>query len=182
MNHEKWEVLKSAYKLKSPYINVRHDVCRSLRGNKIDYYVVERAMAVAIVALTPERQVILERQYRHPIKEWLIEIPAGLRDRDESSTATVKRELLEETGYHAKKIIKLLDTYPGAGLLDQELKIYLGLDSVKAKKTKLDPGEEIEIFLVDFVKAVAMIKKGIIRDAMSIIGIYSAQNYFNSQN
>ena len=66
--------------------------------------------------------------------------------------------------------------------MDQELKIYLGLDSVKAKKTKLDPGEEIEIFLVDFVKAVAMIKKGIIRDAMSIIGIYSAQNYFNSQN
>ena len=65
--------------------------------------------AVVIVALTKDREVVLERNWRVPLESFVIQFPAGLTDREgESEEETAKRELLEETGYRAKRLIPII--------------------------------------------------------------------------
>lgn len=178
MPSKTWKVLKSEYKLKTPYLNVRYDRCESFRGNRVDYYVVERQPAVGIIAFTTERQLILERQYRHPAQEWIIEAPAGLMDKGpELARQTVKRELLEETGYQVKKIKHLIGLYASAGVLEHAFKLYIGFDAEKVAEPALDQSEDLEVMLMDLDQAIGMIKSKKIKDAETIVGIMLAQDY-----
>lgn len=99
-----WEVLRSRYIVKDRWISLRADDCRTAAGDLVaPYYVLEYPPWVSIVAITPEREVVLIRQYRHGIARVILELPGGgMDDRDAGPLDAAKRELLEETGYDAE--------------------------------------------------------------------------------
>lgn len=174
---KKWNVVTSEYKLKTPYINVRFDRCKSLRGNDVDYYVVERADAVGIVAFTPNKKVIMQRQYRHPVGEWVYEVPAGMIEKGENLKKAIKRELLEETGYTVESVKPFPSFFPSAGVLAQRFTMYIGFNAKKVQDPLLEKSEDLETLLVDFDELIKMIETGEIGDGETIAGVFLAKQY-----
>jgi 8-oxo-dGTP pyrophosphatase MutT (NUDIX family) len=100
-----WEVLSSRYVVKDRWITLRADDCRNADGQIIaPYYVLEYPPWVNVLALTPEHNVVLIKQYRHGIRQTILELPGGARDEQDASILNAaQRELREETGYVAKE-------------------------------------------------------------------------------
>ncbi len=104
---------------------------------------------VAVVAITPQHEMVLVCQFRPPIGAYVLEVPAGLRDRrGESEKAMARRELLEETGYAVRRL-ELLGAGPfSAGLTSDEIALYLGTGARKVAQQRLDGSEDISVVLV----------------------------------
>src|SRR4051812_21387285 len=103
-----WRVLKSELAFENKWAKIRHDECE-LPGGQIveDYYYWEGGDFSQVFALTLDREVVLTRQYKHGVKEVVLELPAGMISSNELPLVTAKRELQEETGYTAKDWIPL---------------------------------------------------------------------------
>ena len=131
--------------------------------------------AVCVIPLTDEGEVICVRQYRYPFHEDLLEIPAGKLDSpEEDPNDAVRRELREETGAVAKKIIYLGKYYPSPAILDECIYMYLatGLDF---GDTEFDDDEFIESVRVPLSKLVELTLEGKIRDGKTQIAALRAQ-------
>ena len=151
-------------------LKVYRDTVRLPDGSQGEREYIRHPGAVAIVALTDDRRLLLERQYRYPPRREFIEIPAGKIDRGEPPLATAKRELLEETGYVAEEWTRLCVIHTAIGYTDEAIELYLAR-KLTLKDRKLDPGEFLDTFLVPFDEAVAMVRDGRISDAKSVIGV-----------
>lgn len=115
---------------------------------------------VAICAITKNKEVILEKSYRIPIKSFIIELPAGLMDKkDESPKRAIKRELLEETGYKVKKVELILDGPFNAGLSNCEMQIFFAENAEKVQEPELENGEDIEVIKVPVNKLYKFLKR-----------------------
>ncbi len=126
--------------------------------------------AVAIVPVTKENQIILVKQYRYPIDKVLIEIPAGKLDSGEPAIKCAERELYEEVGVVGGKIKHLTTVYTSPGFSDELMEIFIAKDFVE-KKNNPDCDEFLHIVKYPINECINMIKKGIITDAKSVIGI-----------
>ncbi|MBQ7363422.1 MAG: NUDIX hydrolase [Clostridia bacterium] len=127
--------------------------------------------AVAVVPLTADGNVIMERQFRYAHNRVFLEIPAGKLDRqDENPLDAAKRELKEETGAVAKKYTPLgaLDTTPA--LVNEKIYMYLAED-IEIGERKLDPDEFIDVELIPLSELIDMVMKGEIQDAKTQIAI-----------
>jgi 8-oxo-dGTP pyrophosphatase MutT (NUDIX family) len=123
---EAWPVVSSSELLRSRLVTVRSDKVRMPGNNVAERDVVVHPGAVAILALDDAGQVLLIRQYRHPVSRLLWEIPAGLRDvAGESPWNTARRELLEEAGYRARDWRVLADYFSSPGFTTERLRIFL---------------------------------------------------------
>ena len=124
-----WPVVSSAELLRGRLVTVRTDKVRMPANNVAEREVVIHPGAVAVLALDDAGQVLLIRQYRHPVSRLLWEIPAGLRDvTGEPPWATARRELLEEAGYRARDWRVLVDYYSSPGFSTERLRIFLARD------------------------------------------------------
>jgi ADP-ribose pyrophosphatase len=179
MPENKWQVLQSKYKLKTPYLKIRKDVCQTRRGKRIQYYVVEKTNTAGIIAFTPDKKIILQKQYRHPHKKWVTQIPAGHIEKGESPIRAIRRELLEETGYRVKKIIRLNKFYPACATFNNTWNVYLGFKAVKVREPNKDAAEELETFLVTLNEAMEMVKQGEIQDMDSALAIILTKQYLD---
>jgi 8-oxo-dGTP pyrophosphatase MutT (NUDIX family) len=142
----KWKVLSSEYLSRHQYFTARKDKCETPDGKIIEaYYVVELPTTACAVALTENGDVLMVRQYRHPLKETLIEIPGGFIDENESPEVAMKRELLEETGYEFSSIIKVGKIAANPGVLDNYTYLFLAKGGIKTSEQKLDDTEELEV-------------------------------------
>ncbi len=113
---------------------------------------------VAIFALTKNKEVILERNYRIPLESYIIELPAGLCDKkDEKEIETARRELLEETGYKAKKLIPILRGPLVPGETNEEISFYFAPDVELTARPSTEDSEEIEVLKVPLNKFVDFI-------------------------
>ena len=131
--------------------------------------------AVAVVALTKEGAVILERQHRYPLRQDFIEIPAGKIDPGEDRLACAKRELLEETGYAAADWQRLGLIHNAIGYSDESIEIWLA-KGLEKREAKLDAGEFLEVFTLPFGEALAMASDGRISDVKTIVGLFWASS------
>ncbi len=144
-------------------------------GITTDMEFVEHPGATAIIPLLNESRVLLLKQYRHALKEYIWEIPAGTLDPQESVINCAKRELIEETGYSANRWQKLAEITPVPGYSDERIHIYLATDLQPAEQN-LDKDEIINVHEIEFNEALEMIKLGEIQDAKSITGLFLAFN------
>lgn len=104
---------------------------------------------VAICAITKENEIILEKSFRIPINSYIIELPAGLMDKKgENSEDTIKRELLEETGFGIEKVELMLEGPFNAGLVADEMQIFFAKNARKVCEPKLENAEDIEVIKV----------------------------------
>jgi 8-oxo-dGTP pyrophosphatase MutT (NUDIX family) len=100
-----WEILSSKYVVKDRWLTLRADDCRNAEGQVIaPYYVLEYPPWVNVLALTPQHNVVLIRQYRHGVRQVILELPGGAVDEQDASVLdAAQRELREETGYVAEE-------------------------------------------------------------------------------
>lgn len=148
-------------------------------GERFRRDVVRSPGAVAVVPVLPGPdgpETLLVRQYRPAIDRWLTEIPAGLRDRPgEDPAATAVRELIEETGFTARRCTLLTAFLNAAGMTDQQTHIYLAEDLEEVGRAA-DGVEEayLEVLRVPFVRLRAMIERQELADAKTVIGLLLA--------
>ena len=144
-------------------------------GVTTDMEFVAHPGATAIIPMLSESRVLLLKQYRHALRKYIWEIPAGTLDPQESEINCAKRELIEETGYSADQWRKLAEITPVPGYSDERIHIYLATELQPAEQN-LDKDEIINVHQVEYSKALEMIKSGKIQDAKSIAGLFLAFN------
>jgi 8-oxo-dGDP phosphatase len=140
-----WPVVSSAEVAHSQLVDVRSDKVRTPDGKIAERDVVVHPGAVAVLALDNSDRVLLIRQYRHPVRHLLWEIPAGLRDvSGEAPWATAQRELLEEAGYRARDWHVLADYFSSPGFSTERLRIFLARDLEEVPEDERDFVPEAE--------------------------------------
>lgn len=132
--------------------------------------------AVAIIAILDDGRVLLERQYRYPIKKACIEIPAGKLDPSEDRLVCAQRELEEETGYTAKKWTYVRRIHPVISYSTEFIDIYLAEDLIPGK-SHLDDEEFLDVFAAPLEQLLDWVESGEITDVKTTISAYWLDRY-----
>jgi ADP-ribose pyrophosphatase len=126
--------------------------------------------AVVIVPVTDDQQVRMVRQYRSAIADLLLELPAGTLEPDEPPEQAAPRELAEETGDRAAHWQRLTGFYTVPGICNEYIHLFLAT-GLSPGPTNRETDEFIEVVTLPYAEALAMVKRGDIRDAKTIIGL-----------
>ena len=157
-------------------LTVKKDVVRLANGNISQREYVMHPGAVVVVPLLPNGNVLLERQFRYPLHQVFIELPAGKIDPDEDVLKTGQRELLEETGYTAQNWVKLGVQHPCIGYSNEVIHIYLA-SNLSAGEHQRDEDEMLEVFNVKLEQCLEMISNQEITDSKTIVALFLADKY-----
>jgi ADP-ribose pyrophosphatase len=123
--------------------------------------------AVVVLPLLPDDRVLLIRNYRYAVGESLLELPAGTLERGEEPINCAGRELIEETGYVARRLKSLGSFFSSPGILSERMYAFAAYD-LEAGEAAPEAGEQIEPRPTDWEDAIDMIRSGAIRDAKTI--------------
>jgi 8-oxo-dGTP pyrophosphatase MutT (NUDIX family) len=187
---EHWPVEESAELLRTRLITVRADQVRTPDNLLAERYVVLHPGAVAVLALDDADRVLMIRQYRHPVRSLLWEVPAGLRDvPGEPLHVTAARELAEEAGYRARDWQVLADYYSSPGYSTERLRIFLARDPepIPAAERHFVPEAEEAHLLVQWLpldEAVRKVFAGQLHNgaaALALMAGYAARSQGYSQ-
>jgi ADP-ribose pyrophosphatase len=132
--------------------------------------------AVLVIPMLDDGRLVLERQYRHPLRQIFIELPAGKIDLNEDPLHTGQRELLEETGYIAEEWIYLTAQHPCIGYSDEIIYVYLAR-GLQAGQYQRDSDEALEIFKASLPACLGMVQRGEITDGKTIIALFWLEKY-----
>jgi ADP-ribose pyrophosphatase len=179
----KAKLLSSKLSYKGKVFNVYTDTVIEPGGHRNTRDVIRHNGSVVILAVDESVEtgnpadpiVILERQYRHAAGQFLIELPAGRRDAGEAPLAAAKREMIEETGYRAKKWTMMLRYFASPGFLGEWMQIYLARE-IRPGKAAPELDEEIEILRVPLSEAMKMVAGGKIHDGKTLIALQLYDN------
>jgi ADP-ribose pyrophosphatase len=161
---------KSIYK--GRIFDVRTDRIREGEA-EYDRDIIVHPGSAVVVPVFEDGTVALVRQYRHAAGEYLLEIPAGSLDADESPETGAARELEEEIGFRAAKLEKLAEFYVSPGFLTEKMFVYIATGLTKTQQN-LDQDEFVEIEHYTFPQALDLIRTGTIEDAKTIAGLLLA--------
>ncbi len=151
-------------------INVRVDTVRMADGSEHRREVVEHPGAVALVPVLPNGDLVLVRQYRHPVRRSTLELPAGTREPNEPELQTAIRELREETGYRANEVRELVRFYVSPGWADEEVIIFVAT-GLNSGEDEPEADEDLQVVTVQAETVTARISAGEIVDSKTIIGL-----------
>jgi ADP-ribose pyrophosphatase len=150
-------------------------------GVTADMDFIEHPGAAAMVPMLNQKEVVLIKQYRHTLRKFIWEIPAGTLNPGESPLNCAKRELIEETGYSATDWVQLGTITPLPGCSDERIHIFLAQELQPAKQ-HLDDDEMLQVCQVDLDEALQMILKGEISDGKTISGLFLAFNRLKNRH
>lgn len=169
------KVLNSEVAYKGKVFDVYKDTVLEPGGKEQTREVVRHGGSVVVLAADDEANaddptVILIRQYRHAAGQFLVELPAGRIDAGEAPLAAAKREMIEETGFRAKRWTLLVKYFASPGFLGEWMQIYLA-QGIKAGEAKPEEDEQIEILPTPLSEAMKLIADGKIHDGKTLIGL-----------
>ncbi len=151
-------------------INLMVDSITTAKGIDTVREVFHHPGGAAVIPLFPEDEVLLVRQFRYPMQESLLELPAGKIDPGETPETTAHRELAEEVGYTSGRLTKLAEFYTTPGFCNEKLFLFLA-EELQPCQEEQDEDEEIEICRYSLQVLSDLIGTGAIVDAKTIIGI-----------
>ncbi len=170
-----WKILATKYISQHVYFTARQDRCERPDGVIVDpYFVVEMPESVCAMAITENNEVILARQYRHPIGETILEIPGGFIDPGEDVEKAIARELLEETGHSFTTFDYLGKIAANPGALNNYTHLYLARGGSKVGAQQLDHNEEIEVLTVPLEEMRRMLQQNEIKQALHLACVFYA--------
>ena len=158
-------------------ISLRVDTARFEDGPKFDREIVEHPGSVVLIPSTDDGNVLLIRQYRQAAERFLLEASAGTREAGESPEVTAHRELQEEVGYKAGKLISIGGSWVAPGYSSEYSYVYIATN-LELAPLPSDDGEDIVVEEVDFKDLHRLISTGELEDQMSIAALLSAKHVY----
>jgi ADP-ribose pyrophosphatase len=174
------KVLSSKVAYEGPLFRVLRDEIEEPTGKKVTRDVIRHNGSAVILAVDRSRSrkdplVLIERQFRHAAQHYLYEVPAGKMETGEDHLEGAKRELIEETGYRAKKWTKLVRYFASPGFLGEWMQVFLAED-LTAGEAKPEEDESFELQFVPLSELLMLIGEGKILDGKTVISVlYYAQ-------
>ena len=167
-----WEVIKSESGPDLILFQARYDWVRNPRNDKsFKAIVLECPDWVNVVAITPEKKIIVVKQFRFGVSKITVEIPAGIIEKGEIPERAGRRELEEETGFTSTNWQYLGCFEANSAFLNNAAHIFLALDVVKTHPINLDDGEEISIDELSLDELIKTIEQGQMRNSLSVLAL-----------
>ena len=154
-------------------VNVRRDKAKLIDGRITNREVVEHPGGVAVFALDNEGKVIMVRQYRYPMQEVVLELPAGKLEKGEDPSDSGLRELGEETGLVPQTYLPMGVSFSSPGIMEEKIYYFFATDLVQGP-VHPDDGEFLEVVRVPYEELLEMARKGEIKDAKTLVAILKA--------
>jgi len=146
MPHDSWTLLNSRYIAKYKVLRLREDRYRfEPTRAEADFVVADSVDWAMVIPITDGGEVVFIRQYRHGVRQVVLEIPGGLLDPDEPAEETAERELREETGYAAQNVRRLGQLLPNPAHHNAHCHVFVAEGCRLAGDQRLDPFEQIEV-------------------------------------
>lgn len=170
-----WQVLERRRLVQSTFLKVWEDHVRLRNGAEIDdFCVIEAPDWAAVLCVTPRREVVLVRQYRHGIGGDSVELPAGALEPDEAPLVGAKRELLEETGYTSDDWQPILTASVDPSRQTARAHFYCAMSAEPTTAPRLDASEELETLLVSKSELMRLVDAGRVAHGVHLAAILMA--------
>jgi ADP-ribose pyrophosphatase len=167
------QLLESEKIFKGAVFEVERDRLLEENGIEIVREVVRHPGGAGALPLFDDGRVALVKQYRHPARRELLEIPAGRIEVGETPEMCAAREVEQEIGFRAGRIEKLAEFYSTPGFCEEKLHVYLATDLTPSSQA-LDHDEWVEVVYLPFAEAAQMLGRGGIEDSKTIIALLLA--------
>ncbi len=164
------QVLSSTIIYNGPVFGIRRDEVIEPSGVRATREVITHPGSVVVLPVLPDGRIVLIRQYRYAARQYLWELVAGRIDAGETPKVAAARELIEETGFRAKRFRVFLDVFPTPGFLEERMFILLA-EGLTAGEAEPEEDEKIISRAYNRKQLEEMIRGGKLRDAKSIAGI-----------
>ena len=174
------QTLESTIAYEGKFLNLFHDTVRLPNGETTYREYLKHPGAVMIMPLFENGDVLIERQFRYPLKQIFVEFPAGKKDAGEAPLETAKRELLEETGYSASEYTHITDIHNALGYCDEVIHFYVARGLSEVSVQKLDDTEFVQVMRVPLRELMKWIHAGWVSDVKTQLGAFWLQDYLNS--
>jgi len=164
------KILSSEMIYQGRVFGLRRDEVLEPSGLRTTREVITHPGSVVVLPVLLDGRIVMVRQYRHATRQYLWELVAGRKEPEETPEQGAARELLEETGYRAKRLKVFLDVFPTPGFLEERMYILLA-ERLTAGKAQPEEDEKIEVRAFKLKELKQMIKSRRLQDAKSIAGI-----------
>ena len=161
--------------LKGHFLHIVRETVRLPDGASATREFVLHPGAVAVVPILDDGRIVLERQYRHPTRQVMIEIPAGKLDAGEGPLVCGQRELLEETGYVAREWAYAFTMYPTVAYSDEAIQIWFAR-GLEHRGARLDQGEFLEVIAATPEEFLGWCRDGKVVDSKTLAAAVWIQN------
>ncbi|WP_310626934.1 NUDIX hydrolase [Limnohabitans sp.] len=163
---------------KGNFLHAFRDTVRLPDGSNATREFVVHPGAVMIVAMRDDGRLVVERQYRHPVQQVMLEFPAGKLDAGEASWACAQRELLEETGYRAAEWAYAGVLHPVISYSTEFIDIWFARGLTEGA-CQLDDGEFLDVLDASVNELLAWARDGQLTDAKTLTGLLWVQNHLS---
>jgi len=174
--HLREDTIASSTVYQGHFLELRRDRVRLPDGREAAREYVVHPGAVMIVAVLPDGRLVMERQYRYPVGQTMIEFPAGKLDAGEGGLACAQRELWEETGYKARRWAKAGVMHPVIGYATEVIEIWFA-DDLTLGERHLDDGEFLDVFAATQQELSDWMRDGLLTDAKTVVGMMWLQQW-----
>jgi len=166
-----FKLLQKKKLLASRVFTVRHERWRAPDGSVFERDTVTHPGAVAIVPVSNDGKILMIRQFRPAIGDWLLEIPAGTLEKGEKPLACAKREIVEETGFAARKWTALGKIYPAPGFCSELIHLFVA-SNLRPAFAEQDEDEHIELAQMSPAQLGKALRAGEIHDAKTLSALF----------